>query len=175
MTTTNNLNETLEKYKSAYQVLHEDKNHFRGYSLKQYLPEISALIRDSNIKTVLDYGCGKAELHDAHRLKPLWKLELLDKYDPGVVEWCTPPTRSYDLVVCTDVLEHIEEEDLDQILRHIYSLTNKVLFASISTRPASKKLPDGTNAHKTIQPDRWWKDKLNEIFHDKLVIAFYTQ
>ena len=32
----------------------------------------------------------------------------------------------------------------------------------ISTRPASKILPDGTNAHKTIKNQNWWQNKIFE-------------
>lgn len=174
MTSTDNLNNILDKYKSSYQTLHEDKEYFRGFSLKYFIPNISTLIRDSNIATALDYGCGKAELHSIHRLQKLWRLDALDKYDPGVKEWCDPPSDLYDLVFCIDVMEHVEEEDVDVVLEHIYSLTNKVAFFSISTRQASKKLPDGTNAHKTVHSEKWWRKKMNEVFKDKLAIVNFS-
>ena len=174
MTSTSSLTLTLEKYKEAYQQLHSDKSVFRGHSLKAYLPEIGALIRDGFLKSVLDYGCGKAELHATHSLAEMWRLDVLDKYDPGVVELCEPPSDTYDLVFCIDVMEHIEPDDVDEVLRHIHSLTKKVAFFSISTRPASKTLPDGTNAHKTVKSEKWWRVRLNEIFQDKLAIAHFT-
>lgn len=164
----------LEKYKAWYQTLHETTDYFRGFSLKFFIPNISALIRDGNIHTALDYGCGKAELHTAFALKKLWGLEKLDKYDPGVKEWCEPPTTPYDLVFCIDVMEHIEEQDVDAVLQHIYGLTNKIAFFSISTRPAKKNLPDGTNAHKTIRPEQWWRNKIDETFRDKLAIINFS-
>lgn len=165
---------TLEKYKVAYQQLHSDDTVFRGHSLKSYIPEISTLIRDGSLKSALDYGCGKAELHEKHQLAPLWRVDILDKYDPGVIKWSTPPSSNYDLVFCIDVMEHIEESDVDAVLRHIHSLTKKVAFFSISTRPASKTLPDGTNAHKTVKSEKWWRVKLNSIFSDKLAIAHFS-
>lgn len=174
MTDTSTLLSMLEKYKTSYQHLHKDETIFRGYSLKFYIPEITTLIRDGHLKSALDYGCGKAELHERHRLQELWRLDVLDKYDPGVVEWCEPPSRSYDLVFCTDVMEHIEESDIDSVLRHIHSMTRKVAFFSISTRLASKLLPDGTNAHKTVKPEKWWRVKLSEAFPDKLAIAYFS-
>ena len=174
MTSTSNLTLTLAKYKEAYQQLHSDKSVFRGHSLKAYLPEIGTLIRDGSLKSVLDYGCGKAELHATHSLAEMWRLDVLDKYDPGVVELSEPPSATYDLVFCIDVMEHIEPDDVDEVLRHIHSLTKKVAFFSISIRPASKTLPDGTNAHKTVRPEKWWRVRLNEIFQYKLAIAHFT-
>lgn len=170
----NNLDDILEKYKTWYQDLHENTDYFRGFSLKFFIPNISLLIRDGNIQTALDYGCGKAALHDIFNLRKLWNLKKLDKYDPGVKEWCEPPTSTYDLVFCIDVMEHIEDKDVDDILQHIYSLTNKVAFFSISTRLANKNLPDGSNVHKSVHPEFWWKEKLSYVFKDKLAIANFS-
>lgn len=170
----NDLMIAVESYKTPYQILHDTTNFFRGFSLKFFIPNLSTLIRDSNIQTALDYGCGKAELHELYHLKNLWGLDKLDKYDPGVKQWNKIPTSSYDLVFCIDVMEHLEENDIDLFLSHIHSLTNKVAFFSISTRPAAKKLPDGSNAHKTIQPAHWWRKKIDSIFKDKLAIVNFS-
>ena len=42
------------------------------------------------------------------------------------------------------------------------SLSPKYMIHIISTRPAKKVLPDGTNAHKTIKNKNWWKEKIFE-------------
>jgi hypothetical protein len=64
------------------------------------------------------------------------------------------------MVVCTDVLEHIEPEHLDAVLRHVCSLAKKAVFLQIATRPAKKCLPDGRNAHLTVQSAEWWLAKI---------------
>jgi hypothetical protein len=168
------LNTILEKYKNWYQYMHENTDYFHGFSLKLFIPNITSLIENSNIRTALDYGCGKAVLHTKYSLKEFWGLDKLDKYDPGVKEWSEPPTIKYDLIFCIDVMEHIEENDIDAVLQHIYNLTNRVAFFSISTRPAKKNLPDGTNAHKTVQSEQWWHEKINNIFKDKLAIINFS-
>jgi hypothetical protein len=101
----NDLMIAIESYKTQYQILHDTTNSFRGFSLKFFIPNLSTLIRDSNIRTALDYGCGKAELHGLYHLKNLWNLDVLDKYDPGVKQWDHIPTSTYDLVFCIDVME----------------------------------------------------------------------
>jgi hypothetical protein len=58
----------------------------------------------------------------------------------------------HDLVVCSDVLEHIEPDCLGDVLRHLYDLTKKALFVDVACRPAKKVLADGRNAH-LIQRD----------------------
>ena len=37
------------------------KKVFSGYSLRRHIPDIASLVDNSNIKTLLDYGCGKAQ------------------------------------------------------------------------------------------------------------------
>jgi hypothetical protein len=170
----NDLILALESYKTPYQILHDTINPFRGFSLNFFIPNLSTLIRDSNIRTALDYGCGRAEPHEIYRLKDLWDLDILDKYDPGIKQWSDIPTSTYDLVFCIDVMEHLEENHIDIFLSHIHSLTIKVAFFSISIRPAAKNLPDGSNAHKTIRPARWWQKKVDNIFKDKLAIVNFS-
>lgn len=107
--------------------------------------------------SILDYGCGKQTLKNA---MPQFRV---DGYDP-CIEGLDAEPEPHDLVVCTDVLEHIEPEYLDDVLDHIAELTRKAVFLSISTRLAKKTLPDGRNAHLIVQPYQWWMPKLWERF-----------
>jgi 2-polyprenyl-3-methyl-5-hydroxy-6-metoxy-1,4-benzoquinol methylase len=63
----------------------------------------------------------------------------------------------HDIVACTDVLEHIEPDCLDDVLKDIRRCTKKVAFLLIATRPAIKVLADGRNAHLIQQPYTWWR------------------
>jgi hypothetical protein len=72
-------------------------------------------------------------------------------------------------VVCTDVLEHIEPELIDNVLDHLKDLTRKVAFLAIATRPARKNLADGRNAHLIIQPSSWW---LAKLFYRFNIVSF---
>jgi 2-polyprenyl-3-methyl-5-hydroxy-6-metoxy-1,4-benzoquinol methylase len=67
-----------------------------------------------------------------------------------------------DLVVCTDVLEHVEEDKIDSVLDHIFRLSAKSTYLVISTKPAKTILPDGRNAHLIIRPLDWWMKKITE-------------
>ena len=84
-------------------------------------------------------------------------------YDPGVPEYADPPTPA-EMVVCIDVLEHIEPELIDDVLDHLEELTESFLFATVHTQPAGKKLPDGRNAHLIQKPAEWWLPKIMERF-----------
>lgn len=153
----------LQNIYDFYEQMHRDPKMFQGFSLQTYIPEISLLIKDTNIRSLLDYGCGKAQAHTMYKLPALWGIEQLCLYDPGVPEYQTKPTGKYDMTICIDVMEHVPEEHVDLVLQEIASYTTKVAVFSISTRPAKKLLPDGRNAHLTVKPMSWWKNKLNQM------------
>lgn len=164
---------TLQKNNELYRQFHDThKNHFSGDGLKPFIPDIGFLIKNSNIKTVIEYGCGKAFPWKDYNLKKMWRLEKVSFYDPGVEEYSIPLSSPSDLVICIDVMEHIDPECVDEVLDNIDKLSNKAIFFSISTRLATKKLPDGRNAHLTVQPSDWWQQKINRL--DKFIITKYT-
>ena len=166
--------EILQKNNELYHQYHDThKKHFSGDGLKQFIPDISFLIRNSNIKTVIEYGCGKAHPWKDYNLKKMWRLDKVDFYDPGVEEYSHSLSSPCDLVICVDVMEHIDPECVDEVLGNIDKLSNKAIFFSISTRRAAKNLPDGRNAHLTVQPPDWWQRKIDRF--NKLVITKYVQ
>lgn len=107
---------------------------------------------------VLDYGCGKGYL----------EIPGIHRYDPGIPEYTKQP-EPHDMLVCTDVLEHVEPELLDNVLSHMKSLMRKEGYLTIGCSPAQKKLPDGRNAHLLIMPPEKWIEKLKEYFE----VTFY--
>lgn len=162
----------LQNSNKMYQKLHAlPKNHFRGRTLTRYLPDLFYIVEGSNIQSVLDYGCGKAELWKQHGLRTLLGVKLF-LYDPGVVEFQKKPGVPADLVICTDVMEHIPENCVDDVLKDIESFSKKAIFFSISTRKASKFLPNGQNAHVTVKPKEWWMEKINKL--NRFVIVRFS-
>lgn len=127
-----------------------------GQSGDRWLASVQLLIDKFEPETILDYGCGQGALGRALG-RPL------AEYDPAVPGKDQLPAPA-DLVVCTDVMEHIEPELIDGVLDHLRSVTKRYLFAVISTRPARKILPDGRNAHLIVEPWEWWEAKLRPRF-----------
>lgn len=109
-----------------------------------------------NAGTILDYGCGRGALADA--MAP----QRVSQYDPGIPGKDGMP-KPVDLVVCTDVLEHIEPDRLDAVLDHIKRLAAKGVYLVIATRPAKAVLADGRNAHLIVKPAEWWIDKIERL------------
>lgn len=106
-------------------------------------------------ETILDYGCG--EMKFAEAMKPL----RVSGFDPGIPGREGMP-KPCDLVVCTDVLEHVELEKLNNVLGHMRSICLKGAYLVIATRQAKALLHDGRNAHLIIRDAYWWtKGMLN--------------
>ena len=108
-------------------------------------------------KDVLDYGCGKGQL--AHYFP--WPIK---EYDPGIPGKENGNVPAY-FVICHDVLEHIEPEYLEEVLKDLHRCTKQVLFVTIALAPAEAILPDGRNAHLIIQPMEWWETRLKQYFY----------
>jgi hypothetical protein len=128
----------------------------RGYGAKgaKWRDVVEMIVMATQSSSVLDYGCGQGSLALALRAK-LPPVIRVDEYDPAIAGKNGPPSFA-DLVVCTDVLEHIEPERLDAVLEHLRLLARKAVFVVIATRPASKTLADGRNAHLIIEDGDWW-------------------
>jgi 2-polyprenyl-3-methyl-5-hydroxy-6-metoxy-1,4-benzoquinol methylase len=144
-----------EEYCRLNQALHEENKHY-GTTGQYYLADVVRLIKQLKTQDVLDYGCGKSTL--AHNL-PF----TIKQYDPAVPKYAALPEPA-DVVVCTDVLEHIEPEYLESVLAHLAKLTKRVGYFTAATIPAKKTLADGRNAHLIVKPAKWWLLKMYEYF-----------
>lgn len=143
------------EYAEQNRLLHKIDPSYGSYSHKWADIIVEVMARES-CATVLDYGCGKGAL--ARELAGLGVIE----YDPAIPgKGIAVPA---DLVVCTDVLEHIEPALLATVVDHIWDCTTKRLFFCIATRPASNRLPDGRNTHQIVRPAPWWREQLERKF-----------
>ena len=149
-----------EAYLEQQRLMHEQ--HTYGNSGKKWASTVVKLAREIRAASVLDYGCGTGALIARVKVQAL-ELDVRE-FDPAVIGKDDIPVDPADLVTCIDVLEHIEPEKLEEVIAHIRSLTKKMLFAVIATRPAGKKLPDGRNAHLIIENRFWWMARLGKHF-----------
>lgn len=131
-------------------------------NLLDQVPSLRRAIWDA--RCVLDYGSGAGAFG-----RRVWD-EFEDTvpvygYDPRYNT--NPATGRYALIICTDVLEHVEEDKVDFVLADIRSLLVPVgrVFFSVSTVPAIAVLPatdelPERNAHITVKPRDWWLDRI---------------
>lgn len=143
----------VEKYREEYITLHEESQSY-GASGVAYLNEASIFINYLQAQSVLDFGCGKGTLIDA--LKSLYGASIdLCGYDPYVKGKDLIPNKKYDPILCTDVLEHIPEEEIEGVLDQIKIYGSNVFFV-LDHSKAFTVLPNGENAHCTIKPLEWY-------------------
>lgn len=142
------------EWRALNRQLHEERADFGSKIVKRRLRALATILGREHYASVLDYGCGKGRLR--RRIGP-----IVRNYDPAMPQWSGEPEPA-DLVVCWDVLEHIEPERLDAVLDHLRSLTLKQAFLIVATRPdGSKLMPDGRNPHLIIEDAEWWLPKLS--------------
>lgn len=141
-------------YRRQLETLHSARSW--GADGEKHVAVVKRLIEQTEPATILDYGCGENRLAEA--LKPI----RVSGYDPGIPERSKMP-KPCDLVVCTDVLEHVEPERVGAVIDHIYRLTGNTAYLVISTKPANALLPDGRNAHLTVQPAERWLELLTVL------------
>lgn len=146
---------------------------YNGRSLPRHAPRIKALVEKHQAHTLLDYGAGKG-----HQYRPL-EIRLGDGrvygsipefwgvtvtcYDPAYEPYSRMPVGSFDGVISTDVLEHCAEQDMPWILHEMFSYARRFVFANVACYAAMKHLPNGENAHCTVQPSAWWQEQLNRV------------
>jgi hypothetical protein len=150
------------RYTPEYATMQKELHLLGGYGVtgKTFIPPIfhaiSQLLKKHGSVSVLDYGSAGGGTMEAVREHLYLPPVVYDKcYDPFVDEFSQDPEAA-DLVICTDVMEHVEPQSTLAVLDHIQSLTKKVVFFSISLGPALKTLSDGRNAHINLRTAEYW-------------------
>jgi SAM-dependent methyltransferase len=146
--------ELIEQYRR----IHETSAY--GTSSVKNLRFIRPEIRLLRPASILDYGCGQSHLLD---MLDLGYPAIFSRYDPAIPKYADKPARVFDLLINVDVLEHIEDNDLDAVIEEMRALGREALII-VDTKPATKLLPDGRNAHVTIRPHGWWRERLSAHF-----------
>ena len=147
------------EYKTELLALHS--NYHWGTTAGKYAGDsiVSLLKKRSEIRTILDYGCGDRTLKKfvtEHGIKDReWSF-----YDPGIERFSKLPTGKFDLVITTDVLEHVEEVMLGKVLHHLRSLTGKFLYNDIACYLTNVHFSSGPykgqDLHINLKaPDAW--------------------
>ena len=142
-----------------YLVLNRELHSRGGYGVSgaKWADEVHGLADMMGAISVLDYGCGKGLLKRA-LIRHGGKYAVRE-YDPAIAGKDARPAPA-DVVVCGDVLEHIEPDCLEAVLDDLRKLAVRAVFLVIATRPAVKTLADGRNAHLIVAPAWVWMQHL---------------
>lgn len=142
--------------------------------IRKFPPHLKDYIEQKQKKSIsiLDYGCGLAQWtwrnygeysrgvlgHMGDQIQSIWL------YDPAVEPFSEKPPIDYrfDVVTCADVMEHVPEEHVDEVLADMamYCKSDGRMILAISGNEAFKKFSDGENVHCTVKPIDWWEEKI---------------
>jgi len=122
-----------------------------------------SIIRDIQPRSVLDAGCAWGFLVEKLRERDVEAFGIdispyaIDHVHPDIAQFCKVGSivesfpRTYDLVVCIEVLEHMTKENAELAVRNICDHTGDVLFSST---PFDYK----EATHFNVQPPEYWAE-----------------
>lgn len=143
-----------------------ETGNFQGLSIVNHVASIRKLIDATGSTTLLDFGCGRGDAYrDPHKIHHELGISFsrMHLYDPAFRHSRALPVGQFDIVVCSDVLEHIPEFEVDPFVARLFGYARKAVWASVCSRPAKKVFPGtDTNLHVTIKPLEWWQAKFEE-------------
>lgn len=152
-----------KEYKKILSSIHENTSFGKRSKIPPYLDNF---IKEVSPSSILDFGCGKGRL--VERLKEEYPNIEIIGYDPCNEKFDKSIDNLHvDLLISTDVLEHIEPVFLDETLQFLSS-KSKYIYHLISCAPAKLVLPDGRNAHLIQESKEWWKTKFINLGYNIL-------
>lgn len=156
------------EYVELQHQMHKVEGENYAYSANNHAPRVfmaaAQVLRKVGQCRVLDYGAGKGYLKKSI-LQAFPEIPGISyhEYDPCVEAISAAPNPA-EVVFCGDVMEHVEPECVNTVLRHIRDMTLQLAIFVVSLRPAGKTLPDGRNAHISLHNADWWKSYIKKYF-----------
>jgi len=153
----------ISSLKGEYQTLYKTKAAYAKPSLNDTdCNYILGLVTGTKSKTILDFGGGRGHQYSIYKKHNRMGIreENITIYDIGLEGKDIMPKEMFDGVISTDVMEHIPEEEIDEVLDLIFSKARRFVYIGVFCGPALKLLPNGDNAHCTIKPPEWWRKRI---------------
>lgn len=163
---------TTENYFKALEAtkkLHEREKLFSGRFLVRYLDDIRELIERYGVKTLLDYGCGRAVAWEDGKLAKELGVKVT-LYDPGVPRFAADPVGTFDMVICTQALGSVPIDALEWVIDRIYDYANLVVYVG-ERLGAVRKRTHADLAGQGQMPHGWtheqWMDVLGTPWRER--------
>lgn len=124
-----------------------------------------SIVRKLEPTSVLDAGCAMGFLVETLRDREVEAYGVdvseyaISQVHPSVREHCwaasltEPLPRSYDLITCVEVIEHIDPADAEKVIANLCNATDRLL---LSTSPFDYAEP----THVNVQPPEVWSSML---------------
>ena len=165
-----------DAYKTQLRAEHGGKSKWGSTAHKRVGRSVVALLAEhSDLTSVLDYGAGKSTLEDYVQARVARSLNWTN-YDPGMLGLDSVPTGQYDLVVTSDVLEHVEPECVEDTLELLGRLTRKVMHNNIPCTLTGKTFASGPykgkDLHLTIKTPDEWRQMFTDLLPDFTELSY---
>lgn len=152
-----------KEYKDEVTIKHQDDKPW-GHTAVRFGggAHVIALLDKTvpHIVTMLDYGSGEGTLRAHIEHERPGRVEITE-YDPGMPGINKLPERTFDLVVTTDVLEHVEPHLLKETIREIAELADITVYHNIPCYATGSSFISGPykgmNIHLTVENPAFWK------------------
>jgi hypothetical protein len=135
------------------------KNSFTGRFLFRYAEHLKQVVDEHGCKTLLDWGCGKGDqwrnvdFLGQHLAEYLQVEPTL--HDPAWPKYEEVPTGTFDVVVCTQVMNYIPVADHKWFIERLLVYADKALFFGQREGAPRKKL------HRDMaskMPGEWFEE-----------------
>ncbi|WP_167342350.1 class I SAM-dependent methyltransferase [Nonlabens sp. SY33080] len=166
--------QSIKKYFSSQNLSFYDTywktNSSKGGKWVYGINIINHLIDNYSFKSILDAGCGSADVtryllekgYDAKGIELSGEvlkenardLLKLNKVQQGSLSQLPFDDNSFDVVFSSEVLEHIPEKDIKKTISELIRVSRNYLFLTISLRPSS----NFNKYHVTLKPRKWWEE-----------------
>lgn len=183
----------LEQYRQIFdgekflrkgkEITHKEFPAFDGGGARALIDKVLEEMKNRESVSILDWGCGTAVhwhtqclLNKSKSMMNVLgeKVQCFYRYDPAYKLYSKKPSSKYDLVMCSDVLEHIPDNELESFFFEINSYVNYdgMIFYSISTTPSNNSFVDGTNMHVNLKSPSEWNEILRKYRKTKVCVVF---
>lgn len=112
---------------------HARSKTYSGKFLRPHKPFLLDLATKLELRSAIDYGCGKGAQYtwvdpgDGLTLEEALGFPVA-KFDPAWPPYAEEPVGPFDLVICTHVLGSIPTGDLPEIIDRLYAFATKAVF-----------------------------------------------
>lgn len=162
------LEQEIKKYTKA----HELNGYKENNCGKQFVLGFIETVNISKDDTILDIGCGNAiaTLEFINLGYCATGVDIVDaRCDKDIPFIHAPawdlPSIEVDHIFCTDMLEHIPEHKIDDVLDCFQRVCRKGIFLNVATRGDNMGASIGETLHLTVRPLSWWMEKLKTKFN----------
>lgn len=154
--------EKREIEKKKYVALYKERPSYGDFDHSRV---IRGEIVDLSPESIIDVGCGGGQFVLWCKSRGIFArgVDIASPFD------CVAPAHdlpfeddSFDYLTAFDMLEHLVEEDVENVLEEFNRVATKGFVFKIAYVQSVGKGINGELLHPTVKPESWWIDKIKK-------------